>query len=101
MPIPAQETSNNRPCSHNFAPVIAPTPTNPSRYISQPLPPLPAFDALDDPGAFMNDCKEALRVSLGINSELGMWDPVVEGLPPNFLMNLGANLDGFEWPETE
>ncbi|QRV80455.1 hypothetical protein RhiJN_08470 [Ceratobasidium sp. AG-Ba] len=72
---------------------------NPSPYIVQPLPPLPAFEALGH-GSFINDCREALRTSLKINSDIGLWDLVVESLPPSYFMDIGKDLD-IEWPEID
>ncbi|KAG9123068.1 hypothetical protein FRC07_000273 [Ceratobasidium sp. 392] len=85
---------------HSFAPVKESLLNNPSPYTTRPLPPLPQFETLDDPVAFERDCKDALRISLEINSELKLWDPVVESLPPSYFMDLGKNLD-MEWPEID
>ncbi|KAG9119783.1 hypothetical protein FRC07_005029, partial [Ceratobasidium sp. 392] len=85
----------------SFAPVKESLLDNPgSPYTTRPLPPLPQFEVLDDPVAFERDCKNALRTSLEINSELKLWDPVVENLPPSYFMDLGKNLD-MEWPEID
>ncbi|KAG8723081.1 hypothetical protein FRC09_004833 [Ceratobasidium sp. 395] len=84
----------------SFAPVNERSFVQPSPYLTQPLPPFPAFEALNDPMAFIKDCKDVLRTSLEINWDLRLWDPVVEALPPNYFMDLGKDVN-VEWPEID
>ncbi|QRV94976.1 hypothetical protein RhiJN_22994 [Ceratobasidium sp. AG-Ba] len=91
--------SSNDPRPNGFASVHDLFIANPSPYIVQPLPPLPAFEALGH-GSFINDCREALRTSLKINSDIGLWDLVVESLPPSYFTDIGKDLD-IEWPEID
>ncbi|KAG8735835.1 hypothetical protein FRC10_010096 [Ceratobasidium sp. 414] len=99
----AQENASNPPnasSSNSLAPVKEPLLAAPSPYITQPLPPLPAFEVLDDPGAFLKDCKDAFRTSLEMNFGLGPWGLVAEALPPSYFKDLGKDLD-IEWPEVD
>ncbi|KAG9085431.1 hypothetical protein FS749_004425 [Ceratobasidium sp. UAMH 11750] len=100
----APENAPNPPetsSSSSLAPVKEPLVAEPSPYTTQPLPPLPTFDTLGDPVAFVKDCRDALRISLEINYDVGLWDPVVEALPPSYFMDLGKDFDDFEWPEID
>ncbi|KAG8706874.1 hypothetical protein FRC08_000817 [Ceratobasidium sp. 394] len=99
----AQENAPNLPkpfLSSSLAFVKEFPVTEPSPYATRPLPPLPTFEALRDPVAFVKDCKDVLRTALEINYGLGLWDPVVEALPPSYFMDLGKDID-FEWPEID
>ncbi|KAG8777858.1 hypothetical protein FRC12_000168 [Ceratobasidium sp. 428] len=99
----AMERNSGHPSgasTDSFAPVNERSFVQPSPYLTQPLPPFPAFEALDDPKAFIKDCKDVLRTSLKINWDLGLWDPVVEALPPNYFMDLGKDVN-VEWPEID